>query len=235
MVIAIIAILAAMLLPALTKAREKARNISCVNNLKQIFTGAYMYTDNYDDTLPTVYLKSTSGGEGSTSTLPAGINGTPYKNVSDTGDTWYGLINFYVTNEKTFECPADTAKKNAEDIQNTDELKKAFKLSYGMNGVSNTVDNDKKAKYGTCSNVAPNLTVENPSQTLMMADVGVKSAALYPYVAADAMEGDGYLAYRHGDRFNVAFFDGHAEGFTNKVNEDAFIGKIKLGLTSTAY
>ena len=219
MVIAIIAILAAMLLPALAKAREKARNISCVNNLKQIFTGAYMYTDNYDDTLPLV--KDTYDNK--------------YENVSTTGDSWFGLINFYVTNEKTFECPADTAKKNAEDIQNTDELKKAFKLSYGMNGVSNTVDNDKKAKYGTCSNVAPNLTVENPSQTLMMADVGVQCTALYPYVNTTVMEGDGFLAYRHGDRFNVAFFDGHAEGFTNKVNEDAFIGKIKLGLTSTAY
>ena len=218
MVIAIIAILAAMLLPALAKAREKARNISCVNNLKQIFTGAYMYTDNYDDTLPLV--KDTYDNK--------------YENVSTTGDSWFGLINFYVTNEKTFECPADTAKVNAKTaIADQDENK--FKLSYGMNGISNIVDADQKTKYGTCSNVAPNLTVENPSQTLMMADVGVKSAALYPYVAADAMEGDGYLAYRHGDRFNVAFFDGHAEGFTNKVNEDAFIGKIKLGLTSTAY
>ena len=52
-VIAIIAILAAMLLPALSKARDKARSISCVNNLKQVALGLTQYTmDNGDFMLP---------------------------------------------------------------------------------------------------------------------------------------------------------------------------------------
>ena len=51
-VIAIIAILAAMLLPALSKAREKARAISCTSSLKQIMTGWEMYLNDNEDTYP---------------------------------------------------------------------------------------------------------------------------------------------------------------------------------------
>ncbi len=51
-VVAIIAILAGMLLPALNKAREKARTISCVSKLKQLYLAHISYADSYKDWVP---------------------------------------------------------------------------------------------------------------------------------------------------------------------------------------
>ena len=85
------------------------------------------------------------------------------------------------------------------------------------------------------------MTTENPSATLMIADCGAVAALLYPYCGS-AIEAEGYLAYRHGDRFNATYFDGHAESVDCMIgknpDDDSWIGapeKIKLGLTSTQF
>jgi prepilin-type N-terminal cleavage/methylation domain-containing protein len=51
-VIAIIAILAAILFPVFARAREKARQTSCVSNLKQVALASLMYTQDYDECPP---------------------------------------------------------------------------------------------------------------------------------------------------------------------------------------
>ena len=86
-VIAIIAILAAMLLPALSKAREKARAISCTSNMKQVNLGINMYTGDNDDHLPCA--------TGNTITDP-------------TRGTWHQAIYSGVGDKKAFKCPSNS-------------------------------------------------------------------------------------------------------------------------------
>jgi prepilin-type N-terminal cleavage/methylation domain-containing protein/prepilin-type processing-associated H-X9-DG protein len=90
-VIAIIAILAAMLLPALSKAREKARTISCVNNEKQIALAVLMYADDYGERLPAGRYGNGSWG------VPSG-----------TWRGWNTLVAPYLNSTDILKCPSTT-------------------------------------------------------------------------------------------------------------------------------
>jgi prepilin-type N-terminal cleavage/methylation domain-containing protein/prepilin-type processing-associated H-X9-DG protein len=81
-VIAIIAILAAILFPVFARAREKARQTSCLNNVKQIALGLQMYSADYDDRLP------------------------GYRNNAIHSIKWQHMILPYVKNEQLYLCPS---------------------------------------------------------------------------------------------------------------------------------
>jgi len=97
-VIAIIGILAAMLLPVLSKAREKARRAVCMNNLKQIGIALRMYADDYDGWLP----DESGPGTGSWYVLTV----RPFnKLLGKDGTGSLGGVN-YVKNPEIFLCPS---------------------------------------------------------------------------------------------------------------------------------
>jgi prepilin-type N-terminal cleavage/methylation domain-containing protein/prepilin-type processing-associated H-X9-DG protein len=92
-VIAIIAILAAILFPVFAKAREKARQTTCMNNEKQIMTSILMSAQDHDETLPTVNtwnqeLSDTYGVEGKVWDCPT----SSYKGTEATPDYIYTCI-----------------------------------------------------------------------------------------------------------------------------------------------
>ena len=97
-VIAIIAILAAILFPVFAKAREKARQTSCLSNLKQLGLAVMQYCQDYDETYPISY-QDAAGGPGTASQIPL---------------TWPNRIQTYIKSTQLYGCPSDSRPPNVD-------------------------------------------------------------------------------------------------------------------------
>ncbi|MGF0038028.1 prepilin-type N-terminal cleavage/methylation domain-containing protein [Victivallis vadensis] len=104
-VIAIIAILAAMLLPALNHARERAQSIQCTSNLKQQGVALSLYVDDYNDQLPPIL--PTLGGSIEPRTITSGTTLRPGFGAVIRGG-YFGGKGEHITGEyrpKALKCP----------------------------------------------------------------------------------------------------------------------------------
>src|SRR5690242_12409090 len=105
-VIAVIAILAAMLLPALGKAKAKAQDISCRNNLRQLQLCWHLYVDDNNQALPPTSTWPTVPSIGWESREPSWAVGDAKHDVT-TASLQRGLLFPYNRSVGIYRCPAD--------------------------------------------------------------------------------------------------------------------------------
>lgn len=116
-VIAIIAILAAILFPVFAQAREKARQISCVSNLKQIGLATLMYAQDYDETTPLAFIADFRG-----------FNQDIF-NIS-----WWYITFPYNKSNQVVKCPSNPNNNVSTSSAYDDSL--GLKTSYAVNSIT---------------------------------------------------------------------------------------------------
>ena len=209
-VIAIIAILAAMLLPALSKAKQKAVGINCISNLRQLTLAAVVYASDFNDSIVNNYVDSTAA-------WVDGTNPTGYVNQLP-GATNLNLIlqgQLYPYNKSVgiYYCPGDLTQFGGF----------LHLRSYSLSGMMGV--NDYKAGNPTATLVHPGI-VENKKFTEIR-NPGPSRAIFFVDESSQTLD-DGYFrisynggttpvtwgnipASRHGNGGYFSFADGHAE------------------------
>ena len=218
-VIAIIAILAGMLLPALSKAKAKGQAIVCLSNLKQIGLGSTIYYGDSSDEL--VQLARDYTGL----TLPSNLMLPSGSTVS-----WPDLLGGIIKNEKAFNC-ASLKNPPIPTSLNT------WGIGINFNSLSRYLDNPA-GRNGVPAKCRV-IEIKNPSDTVYFADSAQvqnpnttqpDAWTLLPGASASAAPWDNLLFRtpenttswasttlpfrpfnRHNKRCNMAFVDGHAE------------------------
>ena len=202
-VIAIIAILAAMLLPALSRAKEKASGISCINNLKQLTLAAHLYAGDFQDAIPpNVVNDPRAWVSGDVSALPGATN---------VADIRAAVLFPYNRSEPVYRCPADkNTVANHPEILRT----RTYQLSTPLNGYINGVPEPFAPHHKTKES---ELLTPPPVQVFTFIDphpacadgslFGVASAEWNPVGDKwSNMPGE-----QHNRGANLAFADGHAQ------------------------
>ncbi len=185
-VIAIIAILAAMMFPVFARAREKARQVACLNNMRQIGLAFGMYNEDHHR-LPWDDLTMGGAPEGSAPTW-----------------TWRLMLQPYIHNTQIFVCPT------APDLNEFDGTFPDYGQDggYAMNHVH--WDDD----LGTDAEPPPGHTMDEirrPSQTILITDFTGEHAISGYGTQEHGFVRDDDAAGRHNDGANYMFCDGHVK------------------------
>lgn len=190
-VIAIIAILAAILFPVFAKAREKARQSSCLNNLKQIGVAFLQYSQDYDERFPKG--DSAAWGDGAWPGYPHG--------------GYVDAIYPYVKNVQVFVCPSDSTR-NCISAANPPTDTHTFGSDY-LPGTYPAQQLSYMYNYYLYS--YPQSMLQYPAETVMACE-GIERP--YIYASGNKLASTNARMIggaRHNEGMNLAFVDGHAK------------------------
>lgn len=201
-VIAIIAILAGMLLPALSKAKAKAGATKCVNNLKQLQLCWIMYAHDFDDKLVPNFLADTNAWiGGNVASLPGATNINDIRNAK--------LFKYNDTLE-IYRCPNDLDGLRVGGRRFT--RVRSFSMSGRMNGpAAADFVNPGLSYFRTLSTI----NEPSPSEAFVFVDEQSESIDDGFYAVRATVRNAGFWqntpASRHGNAGQVSFADGHVE------------------------
>lgn len=198
-VIAIIAILAAMLMPALSKARDKARTTQCVGNLRQIAATSLIYTSDYDGWMITV-----------------NANGVPVKTY--VLKNW-GPVLWYLRTNKELPCVSKSATVRSTDFvcpSNPNAFVSStarYSLNYGLNMQCGIIwDNGSWGAPGFKLS-----RVSKVSEKLLYSDGGQQNEtdrSAWMWTSHDLPTYNWYMGFPHDRKTNIAWMDGHVSSKT---------------------
>ena len=238
MVIAIIAILAALLLPALSKAKAKAQRAVCLSNLKQWGLADNMYLDDNHQTFPYPRFQDAYAGTADQDN-PVWLSIPTYHNRNEGDDVWFNALPSYVANKplyawaydpthfygakSIFTCPTAYSQGIAPEdaVAATDK----FDMIPGVRPLFQYAMNSKSLANENISLGGPKTLrmsmVAKPSSFVLFSDVRNRSAEtpFYPlgdpnqFVLATPHCYTTRFSSRHNKGGLITFSDGHAARF----------------------
>ena len=206
-VIAIIAILAALLLPSLSKAKDRGRQTTCLNNVRQLDLGWTMYGNDHDNIMPLNSQGQTWYSFNASTTNSWVVGDATYS--ADNSFLQQGSIYPYVSQPGVYHCPSDFSTVNGSNVLRN----RSYSLNFYLNGGLDPVY-DGSLPSGILSSVLTRYTaVARPTTTLAFLDENPYTIedGVYLLFFSPAAFWQNAPADRHEQGLNLTFVDGHAE------------------------